>query len=189
MKHFLLILALTLSANAQAPIGKAAEPRDPVVASKVDSKLHADTIKLVEISGIRQRIQGNLKQMVADGKKQMMEKCQACSPEFADVWEKRMIERTNIQDYLDVFVSVYEKYFTDEEINELIDLQTKKNSSATASPSPSLKEKLSSIMPSVMGDSIGGCAKVGAKLGGEVGAEIEREHPEYVRSAAEPDKP
>ena len=42
---------------------------------------------------------------------------------FRDEWKKRFLERSNLQDYLDVYVRVYEKHFTDAEINELIALQ------------------------------------------------------------------
>jgi hypothetical protein len=49
----------------------------------------------------------------------MIEKCQRCTHEFRDEWEKRFLELSKLQDYHDVYVRVYEKYFTDAEINEL----------------------------------------------------------------------
>jgi len=189
MKCALLFLALTLSASAQSPVDKPSEPGETTVAKKVDPKLHADAVRFVEVIGAKQRLQDSLKQLVSESKQRMMEKCQRCTTEFADEWEKRFLERINIQDFLDVYVRVYEKYFTDAEINELIALQKEKEISKTASPSPTLKEKLTSVMPSVMGDSIGGCSQIGAKLGGEIGAEIEREHPEYMKPPAKADKP
>jgi hypothetical protein len=106
-----------------------------------------------------------------------------------DELKKRFLERSNLQDYLDVYVRVYEKYFTDAEINELIALQKDKGTSKAASPSPALKEKLTSVMPDVLGDSMGGCAKIGAKLGSEIGSEIEREHPEYMKPPADENRP
>ncbi|HEV3307267.1 MAG TPA: hypothetical protein VGZ91_12590 [Candidatus Sulfotelmatobacter sp.] len=184
MKWILLLLTLTLSVNAQSPADKDSDLLESTTAKKVDPKLHADAIRLVEASGARQRLQDNFKQMVDDGAKQMMERCQTCTPEFRDEWKKRFLERSNLQDYLDVYARVYEKYFTDAEINELISVQKDKGTSKVASPSPVLKEKLSSVMPDILGDSTGGCAKIGAKLGGEIGREIEREHPEYMRPPA-----
>jgi hypothetical protein len=160
---------------------------ESTTARKVDPKLHADAIRLVEVAGAKQRLQDNFKQMVHDGAKQMMEKCPRCAPEFVDEWKKRFLERSNLQDYLDVYVRVYEKYSTDAEMNELIALQKDKGTSKAASPSPALKEKLVSVMPSVRGDSVGGCAQIGAKLGAEIGSEIEREHSEFLRPPA--DKP
>jgi hypothetical protein len=189
MKWILLLLALTLSVNAQSPVDKHSEPGESTIAKKVDPKLHADAVSLVEVSGARQRLQDNIKQMVDEGAKQMMEKCQRCTPEFRDEWGKRFLERSNLQEYLDVYVRVYEKYFTDTEINELIALQKSKGTSKAASPSPALKEKLASVMPDVMGDSMGGCAKIGAKLGAEIGGEIEREHPEYMKPPADENRP
>jgi hypothetical protein len=183
-----LFLALTLSGNAQPPVDKPSEPGESTIAKKVDPKLHADAIRLVEVSGAKQHLQDNFKQLVDVGVKQMMEKCQRCTPEFGEEWKKRFLERSTINDYLDVYVRVYEKYFTDAEINELIALQKDKGLSNTASPSPALKEKLTSVMPSVMGDSMGGCAQIGAKLGAEIGGEIEREHPEYMKPPADANK-
>jgi len=189
MKWILLLLALTLPVNAQSPVENHADGGESTIAKKVDSKLHADAVRLVEVGGAKQRLQDNFKQMVDEGAKQMMEKCQRCTPEFRDEWKKRFLERSNLQDYLDVYVRVYEKYFTDAEINELIALQKDKGTSKAASPSPALKEKLTSVMPDVMADSIGDCAKIGAKLGGEIGSEIEREHPEYVKPPADENRP
>ena len=117
----------------------------------------------------------------------MMDKCQGCAPEFGKEWKKRFLERTNINDYLDVYVRAYEKYFTDAEINELIALQ--KETSKTAVPSPALKEKLIAVMPDLMADAIGDCSKIGAKLGAQIGAEIEREHPEDMKPPENSTKP
>jgi hypothetical protein len=189
MKWILLFLALTLSVNAQSPVDNRSELGESSIVKKVDPKLHSDAIRLVEASGARQRLQDNFRQMVDDGAKQMMEKCQRCTPEYRDEWKKRFLERSNLQDYLDVYVRVYEKYFTDAEINELIALQKDKGTSKAASPSPALKEKLASVTPDVMGDSMGGCAKIGAKLGSEIGSEIEREHPEYMKPPADENRP
>ena len=63
---------------------------------KVDPKLHADAVRLVEVGGAKQRLQDNFKQMVDDSAKQMMEKCQRCTSEFRDEWEKRFLERSNL---------------------------------------------------------------------------------------------
>jgi len=188
MKHILLSLFLVLLVNAQSGANKPSG-QDSAAAKKADAKLHADSVKLVEVSGVKQRIVDNLKPMMDESRKQMTEKCPACTPAFAEEWEKRMLERIKVDDFLDVYVRVYEKYFTDEEIRELIELQSGKKESGAAEPSPALKEKLKAVMPSAMGDSVGGCAQVGAKLGAEVGAEIEKEHPEYIKVKSKDDSP
>lgn len=185
MKYAVVLMALALSVNAQSPVNKAST-QGQITVAKVDPKLHADAIKLVEVSGAKQSIQDSLEKLVDEGEKSVMDKCQRCTPEFGKEWRKRFLERTNINDYLAVYVRVYEKYFTDAEINELITLQ-KEPSGAT--PSPALKAKLTAVMPSAMADSIGDCSKIGAKLGAEIGAEVEREHPEYVKPPSHSSKP
>jgi hypothetical protein len=97
-----LFLALALHANAQSPADKPSEPGDSTIAKKVDPKVHADAIRLVEAVGAKQRLQDGFKQLVDDGAKQMMEKCPRCTPEFGNEWKRRFLERTNINDYLDV---------------------------------------------------------------------------------------
>jgi hypothetical protein len=179
MKWTLLLLALALSAEAQSPAAKAPAKDEASASKSVDPKLHADAIKLVEVSGAKQRIQDNFASLLDEAQKMMMDRCPRCTPEFGKEWRRRFQERTNIDDYLDVYARVYEKYFTDAEINELIGLQ--KQAPAGASLSPALTEKLTSIMPSVLADSVGECSKLGAKLGGEIAGEIEREHPEYLK--------
>jgi len=184
MKCIALLMVLAFSASAQSPVDKPSDS-ETVVAKKVDPKLHTDAIKLVEVSGAKQRIQDSLEKNVDEAQKDMMNKCQGCAPEFGSEWNKRFIERTNINDYLDVWVRVYEKYFTDAEINELIALVK----DTSKPPSAPLKEKLSAVMPSLLADVMGDCAKIGAKLGAEIAAEIEREHPEYVKPPAKSAKP
>jgi hypothetical protein len=63
MKSAVLVLALALSANAQSPVDKPSES-ETTVAKKVDPKLHADAVKLVEVSGAKQHLQDNLEKMV-----------------------------------------------------------------------------------------------------------------------------
>lgn len=186
MKRTVLLLVLALSVSAQTPVDKA-PGGETTVAKKVDPKLHADAVRLVEASGARQHLQDNLEKMVDVGEKEMMDKCQKCTPEFGKAWKRRFLERTNINNYLDVYVRAYEKYFTDAEINELIALQ--KETPKTTVPSPALKEKLAAVMPELMGDAIGDCAKIGSKLGAQIGAEIEREHPEYMKPPANSTQP
>jgi hypothetical protein len=186
MKSTVLFLALALSANAQSPIGKPSDSKT-TVAKKVDPKLHTDAVRLVEVSGAKQLLQNDLEKMVEEGRKAIMDKCQGCAPEFGKEWKRRFLERTIINDYLDVYARAYEKYFTDAEINELIALQ--KEPSKTPVPSPALKEKLTAVMPELMADVIGDCGKIGARLGALVGAEIEREHPEYMKPPANSPKP
>jgi hypothetical protein len=147
-------------------------------------------MKLFEMIELKQKVLDAIKQKMPEAKKQMMENCQRCTSAFADEWEKRMLAKTNVGDYVDVYSKVYEKYLTLEDVNELTAMQKAKQASQMAEPSARLKEKLTSVMPSLMSEIMGGCAQVGAKLGAEIGMEIEKEHPEYMKpQSKEPDKP
>ena len=89
MNCTVLLLALTLSANAQSPM--ADEPSaqgETTVTKKVDPKLHADAIRLVEVSGVKQRLEDNLEMVVDGAQKVMMDQCQRCTPEFGKEWKK-----------------------------------------------------------------------------------------------------
>lgn len=149
------------------------------VPSRVDPKLHADVVRLVDLDGARQRMQNGLKPLIENGKNVMMRTCN-CDPAFGEEWAKRMLARTNLDDYVSVIVRTYEKYLSDDEVLQLIALTEKKNSQPV-NPSPQLKEKLASIMPSLQSEIMGGTTQIGAKLGAEIGQEIGKEHPEYFK--------
>ncbi len=190
MRH-LLFLAILLcgpslfaqTATTPSAAPQSEKPAEPTV--KPDPKLHADVVKLVELTGAKKRLESGFPSMVEDGRKEMMKRCPQCSPEFGEEWSKRMVARLKAEDFLKVFVRAYEKNFTDDEILELIKIQEKNNDSQPVGPSPHLKEKLTTIMPTLMGEIMGGCTQVGAKLGAEIGAEIEKEHPEYTKGKTE----
>lgn len=192
MRNLLLLAAFFTipSHQAQNPAPsktdktKPAEQTAAPAPAKPDPKLHADALKLVEVSGAKKRLEDGFPSMLEDGKKQMMKQCPKCSEEFANEWTKRMSARIKADSFLEVFVKAYEKNFTDEEILELISLQEKKSDSPPA-PSEHLQVKIKTIMPSLMGEITGGCAEIGARLGGEIGEEIEKEHPEWVKSQPE----
>jgi len=153
------------------------------------ARLHSDVIKLVELSGTRAAMQNSLKQLVNDGKTRMMQACPGCSPAFGDEWAKRMLARANLDDFIDVYVRVYEKYFNDDEVKELIALQNQIRSSQPPTISSELKQKLAAQMTSIQSEIMGGTTQVGAKLGGDIGAEIEKEHPEYFKNASRVENP
>jgi hypothetical protein len=186
MKTFLMLtffFAIS-SARAQTPapqVERQVEQKAETTPAKPDPKLHADVVKLVEISGARKRLEDGFASMAEEGKKEMMKQCPQCSPEFGEEWTKRMQTRLKPDDFLEVFVKAYEKNFSDSEILELIGLQEKKGD-APPSVSPQLQEKIKAVMPALMGEIMGGCAQIGAKIGGEVGEEIEKEHPEWVKN-------
>jgi hypothetical protein len=181
---FATLLAIAVLASAQ---GRAYSPQTRAaegVPDAVDAKLHSDVIKLVELSGIRAAMQNNLKQIVDRGKARMLQLCTGCDPAYSDEWAKRMLTRLNIDDFIDVYVRVYEKYFSDDEIEELIAAQNQIRKSQRPNLSDELKQKLAAQMVTIQSEIIGGTTQLGAKLGGEIGKEIEIEHPEYFKNVS-----
>ena len=183
MKLTVLLFALVLSANAQSAGDKPAETRVFTVnINGVDPKLHADVLQLMELSATREKFEAQKKTFVEEGRKKLVEKCPKCSPEFGNEWAKRMLAGMKTEEFMNVYVSAYEKHLTQEDVTELIEFQQKTNAHEQVVASPRLREKLQSVMPALMGDIMGGCVKLGAELGGKVGAEIEKEHPEYLKN-------
>src|SRR5258708_7377250 len=104
MKIFAFVLVLTLASQAQTPAPDKSEQPSPASATKVDPKLHADTVKFVEVTGTRKRILDGVDQSLDKGKQAMMERCPTCTPAFGEEWQKRMKERFNVDDFIAVYV-------------------------------------------------------------------------------------
>lgn len=183
MLDILLVTASLLLAPQQATT----KPGTPPTAA--ETMLHADVVKLLEISETRDRLQAGIPSMVEQGRKAMMDKCSTCTPEFGEEWAKRMAARLNVQDFVDATIQAYEKDLTDTDIKELIAFQEQRKIDPSAAPSAELKKKLTAVMPDLMADITAGCVRVGAKLGGEIGAAIEKEHPEWTKGASNPQAP
>ena len=174
-----------LAQDAQPGRGSAASPRLVTLDNNtpgVDPQLHKEVLQLIDLSGARRDLEGRKAEMVEEGRKKMMESCPKCAPEFSTAWAKRMLERMNIEDFIDVYAKAYEKYLGRDDVEELIELRKKANAHQAAQPSPRLREKIESVMPAMMGDIMGGCVKIGAELGSKIAEEIATEHPEYVKN-------
>jgi hypothetical protein len=181
---FILVLAISLQSLAQS--APKDSPKDNVEATKqIDPKLHSDVVKLVEVSGARERLETTLRPLLEEGHKTIMNNCKRCTQEFGDEWVKRMLERLKVQDFVDVYVRVYEKYLTEDDVQQLMAFHKARKESKDADLPPALKERLNSRMPTIMSEIMGECTKIGAKLGGQVGAEIEKEHPEFIKPVEE----
>jgi hypothetical protein len=168
-----LVLALAIHVNAQAPVGQRASKPDVAV------EVHLKAVKLVELSGERERIQSSLPEMMEQAKSGMRKQCPNCDPAFFTEWAKRFTARLRIDDYLAVIVRAYEKRFTDDELTEFLAVLNSQTTEKPVPLSPTLKKKLSDLLPAILGDVSGGSTEIGAKLGGEIGTEIQKEHPEY----------
>lgn len=173
------IVFVTMGAFAQQPPPPAITPAGATAA--VDPKLHGNVVKLVELMGTRQKIESNLDSMVQTGKGKMLEQFPNINPVFAEEWAKRMRSRLKADDFVDLTVKVYEKHFSNDEIEELIQIQRDMNESKTPTVSPHMKEKASAEMSSVMSEIMGSFTQFGAKLGSDVGQEIGTEHPKWLK--------
>jgi len=162
-----------------------------VSSAERDKKFHEDVLTLVDVTGLRQRLLDGREKSAEEGRQTLLRRFPNYSPAFADEWAKRMVARMQVDDYVKVIASVYEKHFTDAEILELIQMQRDANTGKTPTASAHLKEKLTKELVDVQSEIIGGCTQLGAKLGGAIGEELAREHPEWVgatKGAAESSK-
>jgi hypothetical protein len=178
-----LALALAVHANAQAPAEQATPKPDVAVA------VHLKAMKLIEMSGGRERIVAGMPAMIEQGTAAMQKQCPDCNPAFFTEWGKRMSARLQVDDLLNVAILAYEKRFTSDELNEFLAVVNSKKTGKPVALSPALQEKLSGVMPAILGEITGRCAEIGAKLGSEVGAEIGKEHPEYFPVGPKADRP
>ena len=148
---------------------------------KVNPKLHADVLTLVELQDTRARMLAGIKPSLESGKAEIAKSCPNCKPIFADEWFTRMQARIKIDDFVAVAVRAYEKYFSDEEVKELIAYGKAKKANQNPEISPALKQKLSDVMPLLASEIMSGCTQISARLGALVGEEIGKEHPEYLK--------
>jgi hypothetical protein len=161
------ILGLVLGVAALGRAQGAAQP---------DAKLHADTVKLIELTGMRKRLLDGRDKSIADGRKAMMANCPMCTPQYFDEWTARMTSRYRVEDYLAVYVDTYQKYFTDSEILELTAMQ----GNGGVAPSPALKAKVSTVMSPVMTEIYAKVGQVRGKMSETVTDEIAKEHPGWI---------
>lgn len=175
-------LVLMLAAFANGQDADTAGRADPTL--HTDVRLHADVMKLIEVTGVRAAMQNAVGQLVTSGKAKMMQVCPGCSPAFADEWARRMLARINLDDFIAVYARVYEKYLTDDDVVQLIALRNRAGTSQPPAIPDGLKQKLSARMTSIQSEIMGGTTQLGAKLGGDIGREIQQEHPEYFKQTA-----
>jgi hypothetical protein len=92
---FLMVVALSAAAQqASMPVG----PVKTVVENSANSKLHEDVLTLIAVDGTKTRLQNSFKQQIENGKKQMMQACPRCTPDFGEEWAKRMLDRLQVED-------------------------------------------------------------------------------------------
>lgn len=140
-------------------------------------------LKLVEMMGLHKSIAANQQAAIPMARETLMKGPPAVTAELADEWQKRMLSDASIDAYIKVIVTVYEKYFNEEETEELIKIQQEKLDGKTPVVSDSLKANLTKNSIVMQSEVMGGCTQVGARLGGEIEQQLIKEHPEWVKNA------
>lgn len=186
IKLAVMLVALAMSAMAQQPSSNAPDAgstsASPPEEQSARRQLHANALKLVEASGGRQAMQESLDAMLETGKQKMLAAFPDFDARFADEWVKRMRQRLNFDDFVDVVARVYENYFTSDELVELTRAQLALQDGKTPALSPRVAEKLRSNAVSVQREVVLVTTRLGTRIGGQVGQEIGNEHPEWAKS-------
>jgi hypothetical protein len=162
-----------------------AAPPPPVAA---DSRAHEAAAKLAELTGMRQKLEQKFPSTMQDALADMRRHFPNLDPRFVAEWEKRMRAQFNPDDYIAVFIKVYEEHYTAAELEEMVEVVRARQKSEPVTVSPQLAEKIRANAVDVQSEIMGGFTEIGARQGGQIGAEIGREHPEWIRNAnpAEP---
>jgi hypothetical protein len=156
--------------------------------TKAEKKLHADALALVKIGGAQDAIHLNMQKTLEDGKQKMLRAEPDTDPRFADEWVKRMKARLNADEYFEVLATVYERYFTDDEILQLSQAIEARKQGKEADISPDLQQKFKQNLVNIQSDVFAETSHIGARLGGEIGQEIANEHPGWMK-ASKPGNP
>ncbi len=149
-------------------------------ASPANVRLHADVWTLLELNGVKKRMEDSAPQALDDAQELMQRQCPKCTPEFFVEFKKRMLLRNTTALCMSATAAEYEKYLSDKDVVELISLQKARIAGQQVAPSEELKTKLAAVLPGMMAETMGKCSEFGAKNGIEVATEIAKEHPEYL---------
>jgi hypothetical protein len=183
----LLVFAMAaISAEAQQP------PDSPPViylpgsfapsSGTADPRAREDAAKLAELTGIRQKLEKELPESMRNAVGNMRRRYPGIDPRFIAEWEKRMRAQLNVDDYIAVFIEVYDEHFTAAELEEMIEAVRARQSSKPVTISPQLAEKVRANAIDIQSEIMGGFTEVGARLGGEIGRDIGKEHPDWVKN-------
>ena len=183
----LVAMAVTLAAQQPAPKQKAAGQAPTVaVDPAARQELHDIAVKFAEASDVRQRVEQNLNKMIDQGKQAMLRPDSPFDPKFVDEWARRVREKVNLDDFVEITASVYATYFTKKELTELTQSQWALRQSNIATLSPELNQKLKANSARIQRDINAASSRLGSSLSNEIGHELEKEHPEWVKPTTQP---
>jgi hypothetical protein len=182
VKAFLVLLIFVFSGSFVSAQETAAVTKPDSATQSADPKLHEDVLKLVELMNARQNIIASQQKIMPNARETLMKSSPIFTPQFGDEWSKRMMADSSIDEYLTVIIGVYEKHFSNEEIEEFIQIQRDVNDKKTPTVPDALKAKLAKDGIAIQSEVIGGCTQVGARLGAEIAQQIGKEHPEWLKT-------
>lgn len=177
-------VAATIEVNSRLLKNSATEPAAP---PKIDPQLHANVVKLFELSGERERLRTAMPQRFNDAKAAAIQQFPAYDPAYIEEYAKRTVSGLNVQDLIDLQMRAYENHFTSDDIAGLLDAQIALKESRPAEVSPKLKEKVASKMPAIQSEMTAGYLELTARLSSQIADDISKAHPEYIpRKACSP---
>jgi hypothetical protein len=156
--------------------------------SPADNKFRDNVQTLIGVTGLREELVKNQKALVEKDKEDLMRKHPELSPSFTNEAARRLAKRMSPDDYLDVVVKVYEKNFTNQDVQEMIHAKLDSGFSNAAVISPRLKAKMQAESGKVHQQILSGFAELGQKLSTQIQKEIATEHPEWLTRGQEPFK-
>jgi 2-oxo-4-hydroxy-4-carboxy--5-ureidoimidazoline (OHCU) decarboxylase len=176
----------------QMPAPVASAPAKPAAAAKksdpADQKFRDNVQTLIGVTGLREELLKNQKTLVEKDKEDLMRKHPELSPSFANEAARRLAKRMSPDDYLNLVVEVYEKNFTNQDVQEMIHAKLDSGFSNAAAISPRLKAKMQAESGKVHAQILSGFAELGQKLSTQIQKEIATEHPEWLTRGQEPFK-
>lgn len=186
---FLFLLTISSAAQQPAPAAQSNPPAAARPTAPVDPKLHAKAMQLTEFAGLRQQINSRIEMTLQQGKDETLRKSPQIDPAFGDEWVKRMRASMKVDEYVNVYVKAYEKYFTVKDLQELIDAQSAANDGRPITLSEPLQEKVKASAPLMQSEVLAGCAAIVARVGTETSLQLQKEHPEWFKAVQPADKP
>ncbi len=170
----LLFVAASLHPSA-APVPPATPPQTPDQAeAKVDPALAADIRKLLELSGMLRALDAQMNQM-SNSIATMMKTNPLFTEEFVDEFIRRAKQRMTVGLMEGLAVEEYAKYFTRNDIQQMIAYQQ----------SP-VGQKAATLLPQMMAELSKKAQEAGQQIGQELATELMQEHPEYLKKTEPP---
>jgi hypothetical protein len=192
-QFMVLFVAIALQVGAQ-PVNKGSAPAPAKAAGTLGAttdpnakkQLLESAVKFLEASDARPRMQQGLDQLLQEGEKTMMQRNPGLDPKFGDEWVKRMRERVQLDDFVNITAKVYATYYTSDELEQMTEAQLALKNGKLFSLAPELGQKIKADGPRIQKDINTDISRLGSSMSIEVGQEIAKEHPEWAKPLPPP---